>query len=439
MARKKKELTRVQAAGRPKWRKMRDGKNYYFRGTYDEALSLWHAKLAELLREEVPTDDEYYKQQFDKMRRWFIQNGMPDEAQGIPNEDYRLHWRGLTAEGRTLWLERFKQMEQPQPDKPTVGQAAEMFFARQQAKLAVGKIGAAYYNCLKRYVDHFADHVGRRATIAGVNGATLESYHTLLLGKIANKEWEPEYAASYMRGATTFTWWAFRGNLIEEFPRKLGSKDLAIECPAKKIETFTKEEIHILLGEACERTKMFMLLMLNTGMTQQDIADVLPEEINCTDKRITRKRSKTKTSANTPEVSYPLWASTFELVQKFCNPTGPRAFLNEKGGTLITSEMKDGKLRSIDNVAVAYKRLTRRLKTREDNPVTISKSLKIFRKTAPSMMQKNPLYASCARYFLGHSPRGVADRFYVTPDQTTFDAAVQWLGQELGIEEDLSI
>ena len=50
MGRKKRlELTRVQAEGQPKWRKIHHGKIYTFRGKYEDAVAAWHRTLVELV------------------------------------------------------------------------------------------------------------------------------------------------------------------------------------------------------------------------------------------------------------------------------------------------------------------------------------------------------------------------------------------------------
>jgi len=429
MARKKRELTRVSAAGRPKWRTMRHGKLYHFRGTYEEALAQWQTKLREL--EQDDAKPAYITGCLEKMQRWFRANGMPDEANEIDPSGDKLQWQGIPQESRAVWLERFRAMEQPQGNTPTVGQAVDMFLARQQARMTAGKMTAGYFSMLQRCVEHFAEHLGKRAIVTGINGHNLEAYHTALLQKIGT-DWTPEYADCFMSSAKTFIRWAWRGELIDSLPRNIDSQDITIECPPKKLKVFTIDEITTLLGNCSDRTRCYLLLMLNCGMTQKDISDLRPDEVNWTTGRITRKRSKTNKSESTPEVSYPLWASTFTLVKKFGLHTGDRVFLNENGKPLKTERIDNGKLNKIDNIATSYARLLRKLKNREENPVKISKSLKIFRKTSPSIMQRNPAYAHCARHFLGHSPRGVTDKNYVTPDQGVFDSAVKWIGQELG-------
>jgi hypothetical protein len=112
--------------------------------------------------------------------------------------------------------------------------------------------------------------------------------------------------------------------------------------------------------------------------------------------------------------------------------------INEDGKPLKVEELRtddDGKTRlvKIDNVASAYARLVRKLKKK--GLVKEPKSLKLFRKTSHSVLKNSRDYSHYAVYFLGHSPRGVADRSYFGLDQTNFDRAVKWLGRYYKIEK----
>src|SRR5208337_356959 len=113
-----------------------------------------------------------------------------------------------------------------------------------------------------------------------------------------------------------------------------------------------------LLGLATERTRLYLLLMLNTGMTQKDIADLTPIEVNLTHGWIERRRSKTKKSENTPTIKFKLWNTTLELLRKHHSQDDPdRILTNEDGRPLRVDELREDKWISIDNIATAYKRL----------------------------------------------------------------------------------
>ena len=52
--------------------------------------------------------------------------------------------------------------------------------------------------------------------------------------------------------------------------------------------------------------------MINCGMTQVDIADLQPKEVDWDRGRIRRKRSKTDDHEQVPTVDYALWPRTWQ-------------------------------------------------------------------------------------------------------------------------------
>jgi len=152
MARKKRELTRMplKKGLSPKWRKMYKGQIYYFRGTYEEALTAWQKKRLELDRKEQEDSPDYHRGLLEKMRRWHVANGQAEDAARIAeeldlDEQYaKQRWRGISDAGRALWLDRFRLMEQQAATPNTIHHAVETFLLRQSVKVQSGVISAGY-------------------------------------------------------------------------------------------------------------------------------------------------------------------------------------------------------------------------------------------------------------------------------------------------------
>lgn len=431
MARKRKELTPIQVkkGERPKWRKMVNGKYHYFRGSYEEALTAWHQKQVEMQQQAEPPRKPLTQAYLEKMKLWYELRGDTENAKRI-NANDPFDWEHISPEGKAIWFDRFRLMDEQQASKkkPTVNTAVDMFVARQHAKVSGSQITAGRYDTLQRCCRHFASFVGQTASVDRITGHVLEAYHSHLLEQIGEKGWSPDYAQTYMIAARQFTRWAWKTELLSgDLPRNIDDKELSITIPKKKIKTFSVDEIKSLLANASERTKLYLLVMLNIGATQKDISDLRPEEVDWKAGKVTRRRSKTKDAEGVPTVSYPLWAETFRLLKKFGNREGASVLTNEDGGPLKVEELRNGKLVKIDNIAVAYHRLCVKLKIKTKKP------LKLLRKTSPTALESNKDFAHCARYFLAHSPRGVADSSYIAPDQATFDRAVIWLGTYYGV------
>lgn len=208
-------------------------------------------------------------------------------------------------------------------------------------------------------------------------------------------------------------------------------KTLRIKAGNGKREMYPIGDIKSILADAetPERSKLFILLMLNCGMYQSDIARLDKSQVNLAKRRIERKRSKTEQHPNVPVVNYLLWKKTANLLEKFIDTDdgNPLALLNEEGKPLQAKFIgEDGKAKRVCNITTAYKRLKARL--------GISHPLAQLRKTSANLLYNSKQYRPFHFLFLGHAPRSVAERFYVSDKKTTLDHAIRWLGKQLGIE-----
>lgn len=61
--------------------------------------------------------------------------------------------------------------------------------------------------------------------------------------------------------------------------------------------------------------------------------------------------------------------------------------------------------------------------------------MKLLRKTAASMLESHEVYGRFVGLFLGHAPASMKDKHYSAPPQQHFDAAIHWLGEQLGVAE----
>ncbi|MGA2618570.1 MAG: hypothetical protein ABSF26_13235 [Thermoguttaceae bacterium] len=431
MAQKKLELTRMplKRGLTPKWRKMYRGKIYYFRGAYDDALREWREKESELDRKDKTPVWETIKamatapktlqllDQFAEEHVDFLNIVLLEKAEEIGIDEY----------AKRITTEVAGYVHAPAPKTKTVAQAVQCYLDRQRVKQLAGNLSIGRYELLRRCAEHFKKHVGGAVSIAHLNAQHLTSYHTALMEQVS-KGWSQPYAKRYLGIAKQLIKWCWENELIVSLPRNMQSKDLAIADPPAKIKTFSDEEIKTLLDAAPERTKLYLLLALNCGYTQADISDLEHSQVDWRHGRITRKRSKTKSSEGVPTVSYELWQPTFDLLKKHRSSDPVRVLLNADGGPLKAERIDDnGKYTKNDNIQTAYFRLCRgKLGQKTIKP------MKMLRKTSPSRLE-NSKYASCARWFLGHAPRSVADRSYIAPPQDFFDEAMKWLGQQYGI------
>jgi integrase len=185
------------------------------------------------------------------------------------------------------------------------------------------------------------------------------------------------------------------------------------------VPTVPVQEVKGIIEKSKGQTKLHILLMLNCGMTQQDISDLAPEEIDWCAGTITRRRSKTQQHEQTPTVCYRLWRATWTLLQHYGNRTGDHALLTKTGKTWVRDEIVGGKRHRVDAIRSAYRHFG------------IPYALKLFRKTGSTVLDRG--YPDCVERYLGHVPRTVTDRSYVDPSQDRFDDAIAWLGRQFGL------
>jgi integrase len=180
-------------------------------------------------------------------------------------------------------------------------------------------------------------------------------------------------------------------------------------------------------------------MMLNCGFTQIDIAELGKSNIDLKSEVITHKRFKTEEHGNVPTVVFRLWPETLQLLREHLNKQyevtnrhGDVLALVTRDGEqlLVKSYDEKGKLKKKDAIRSAYNRVVSKLERRG---ISVSGTLKHFRKTASSKLEEHENYGRYVVHFLGQSPETVAGKHYVTPSQKQFDLALAWLREQFGV------
>ena len=331
----------------------------------------------------------------------------------------------------------------------TIRQVVDMFIDKQRvrvnAKLAGNKgISASRYAIIQRYLNFFADWYGVRKSAETITELTVETYNTHLINQTTlpknEGRWSSETAGIAWDCFRQFILWSWKLRILKgDLPRNLDNTEYMFTKKTQQIVVWDTTEVSTLLAnipKRSERLRLYCLLMLNTGMTQQDVSDLEPHQVDWDKRTITRKRSKTKEWENVPTVTYPIWDSTFDLLSKYGKREGERVLLNEDGKPLITSVLvtKSGttKRKAIDNIGLAFHRLRRKLAAK--GTLVTTKSLKGFRKTSHSHIGNSKDFSRFKVYFLGQSNRTVADKSYFALDNTEFAKAVTWLATVYGLK-----
>jgi integrase len=444
-AKNKPELTQMpMPSGVPaRWRKVYQGKRYYFRGDYATALKQWEIKKAELVLAETEKwrvdfqewlslcDYEEDKQQaqllFDT-HPWLggrldwkdILSKMTSSAarRGIMIQSYLFH------QADTLITEQAKSEYKAGLNASKSMRLSELitkYMAMFTAKYHAGEKSPARVASLRVMTKHFLDTVGN-IPVKSICSQTMQDYHTALMLEIADKKYKKSYGEAKRIASRQLIKWAYELEYLNALPRNWASKDLAIGLSdPKPIITFTNDQIAQLLNIADDHVKLYILLMLNTGMGKTDISDLQASQIDWENKRIKYKRGKTKRWKNVPIVDYVLWDCTFDLLEKLGN---------KQGTVLLRPNGKPLTIRTLDSCSCfilnAYECVARRAGLEE-------LTSRHFRKTSATRLQKNPLHAQFDQHFLGHSKKTVAQIHYSAVYQEGFDLAIRWLQTELGV------
>jgi integrase len=322
-----------------------------------------------------------------------------------------------------------------EPDR-TLKAHAEAWLARQQRLAEAGQMTPARAANNRTCLQHFLGFLGPESDVDGIDAGRWDSFYLWLLSPDrCNAErgttWSVAYRKDVLWVARAFVRWLWEKELIER-PRNLDQK-LKVGPAAKMVRTWTREDFGTAVREAPGKLKLAILMMANCGMTQRDLADLRKDEVNWTEGRVTRKRSKTKGHANVPTVNYPLWPVTFELLRKFCDQgPGELVLLTAAGRAFIRHSFReDGGLSRTDGFVSHFKHLRRRL---QKKGVRLG-PLKELRKLGATLLGGHATYNRFRDYFLGHSPGTMAERHYDAKSdefRARFDEAVLWLGRELG-------
>lgn len=328
---------------------------------------------------------------------------------------------------KAVWKERIESSNQPVAIDAQVCNQLDHLLAEEQSRVRAGTLSAGRFTAKRVNLLHFTEWFGDSRDVHEIDGQSVLAYRQFLLEAIAKKELARATAHTRLQDTCAFIRRLWRLNVIPELPRVLAenNRDIAIGKDVRRPSFFTIDEVKTCLEQANDRLRLYLLLMLNCGMYQGDIAALTPDEVDWEQGTITRKRSKSAHHASAPSVRYLLWQDTLRLLKDQRENEGPLLLRNRLGNPLVVRDIRDdGKATTNDSIKNAYDRLKKK--------TGIKKPLKLLRKTSANLIANNPEFRGLENLFLGHSPSGTADRHYVDA-VGQLDGAIGWLGSQYGI------
>jgi integrase len=335
-------------------------------------------------------------------------------------------------------LVRIDAMLGPTPGPPAAGRTlkehVERWIGSLRDRVAGRKMSAGRRDRYERDIRKFMAWSGPGSLVDELTAAKLDGWYSHLCEGLEEGGSTETARHAMMTVRQLITWLAERGTI--PLPGNIRSRSHVFGGVVKKVDHFTREEVGAILAAAdafSKRTKLYLLLMLNCGMYQNDLAELLHTEVDWKAGTITRKRSKRKKHEAAQEVCYPLWPETFALLRQFRSEHPERVLVTEDGNPLVRywfeKEQGSGeeKYRRYDCVQSAWSRLKEEVEVRLD--------LKHFRKTSAQLLSESARFRHLVGVFLAQAPRGVAARNYLDESRgPQFRRAVAWLGQQFGLE-----
>lgn len=336
---------------------------------------------------------------------------------------------------RAVWEDRL-QMQQRRSvlHDNTVAAYAEEYIKQKSQKVESDEltVGRAYE--IRLHLTYFQEWIGKDTGVDEIDSNTLLKYQSHLLDNRQVKDWSRTTAQHYLKTVKAFVRWLWRTEAIDSLPRILDDRSglLNITPATPQIVVYSIEEIQQLVQAATDRTRLYILLMLNCGMTQKDVSDLRGDEVDWEQGRIIRKRSKTADHQTVPRVSYLLWAETFRLLEQERNREDATFVLTNHNGSPLCTEGfgANQQLKKTDNVKNSFDRLRKKL--------GITKSLKSLKKTSATLLRSDERFQGLEGLFLGHAPQSMSDKHYTQIPGKLLDQAILWLEAHYRIEESLS-
>jgi len=278
---------------------------------------------------------------------------------------------------------------------------------------------ATTYKELKVYTDKLVEMLGSNLDARTIKEQTVTASYL----KLKAKGWS--------NGTRRKAWRIFRrlvkylySERIIELPRNLEDSKLSFKIVAQKIARFTKKEVQNELKSLPDRLRLYALLGLNCGMLGVDMASIKWTELDQKEWRIKRKRTKTESHKDVPEVNYKLWPATIKLLKKYLSQHDTFVLTSMTNTPLWEAWIDENGLpKKKDLIVVQWRRREHKI------------GLKEFRSIGATVIgdEKEKGYGRYVGHYLGHSPKTLADKHYVPPSDELFDEIMAYVGKELGL------
>ncbi len=309
---------------------------------------------------------------------------------------------------------------------------------------------------LKNRLQHFLDYFGERK-LTTITEADLTRWSQKASKRVQDGEIKSSTLRQDFNAVKQLYTYARKQGLIKSVPLNL--EDLGKQTKSQRKKQgktkrhlfFTKQEIQQLYQSCCkdsmdskwknrsdteaELLQLCIVLALNTGMTQQDMNDLVVGDLYLKKRppRCIRLRSKTGMESN-----HILWRKSVAGLKERCKSKrmDELVFHRRDGRTLIVHTTEKGGRRNgrktggrSDVLGASFRRLVQRV-LGEDDP----RRFRELRRTGAEMCKQR--MRGTEDLYLSHA-EGKMSSFYTTSPQKDFDKMLTYLEKDLGFETTL--
>ncbi len=168
------------------------------------------------------------------------------------------------------------------PAEREVGSLVARYLDTVLSRHKAGEISVGAYANARSGLHHFRDFAGRGAAVESINAERLQEYYDRLISSSGPRSVVTR--RKHFRFARNFLQWLDDLGL-HPAPRNLNRRQYRFKGGEQAVPTIQTDEVKRLLAAARGQLKLHILLMLNCGMTQQDISDLRPSEVDWSQRR----------------------------------------------------------------------------------------------------------------------------------------------------------
>jgi integrase len=233
------------------------------------------------------------------------------------------------AEALRLYHEQASSLHtgRGKPEEAGQGQSlralCNLYLDHQDSRAAIGEISHRHFYDLKSRLREFAKFIGPNEKVSEITTLQIQGYRQKLIK--AGKQ--PDTINTKLSAVKSLFNWASENSAIDHGPNLKAIK----KVPTKKTErqTFTQQQVRLLLEHASTQMRAMILLGLNCGFGCTDCAELRWVNLDLERGRVNLPRRKTGIGRNLM-----LWPETVEALKQVPQ-TGDRVFQTKQGNAWV--------------------------------------------------------------------------------------------------------